>query len=108
MRLGVSAVQHDMKREETVEEVEKNTEWERHTPKPPVSIRPTGKTSYTPPYLSWIEGPPPKRNAGSSSLPGGAKNAVISMDCGVFLLEVQPAKTDQEENYDCINSEIAS
>ena len=50
----------------------------------------------------------PKRNAGSSSLPGGAKNAVISMDCGVFLLEVQPAKTDQEENYDCINSEIAS
>ena len=33
MRLGVSAVQHDMKREETVEEVEKNTEWERHTPK---------------------------------------------------------------------------
>lgn len=33
MRLGVSAVQHDMKREETVEEVEKNTEWQRRTPK---------------------------------------------------------------------------
>ena len=33
LRLGVSAVQHDMKREETVEEVEKNTEWEHHTPK---------------------------------------------------------------------------
>ena len=33
MRLDVSAVQHDMKREETVEEVEKNTEWQRHTPK---------------------------------------------------------------------------
>lgn len=37
MRLGVSAVQHDMKREETVEEVEKNTEWERHTPRLPLS-----------------------------------------------------------------------
>ena len=33
MRLGVSAVQHDMKREETVEEAEKNTEWQRRTPK---------------------------------------------------------------------------
>ena len=33
LRLGVSAVRHDMKREETVEEVEKNTEWERQTPK---------------------------------------------------------------------------
>ena len=33
MRLGVSAVQHDMKRKETVEEVEKNTEWQRRTPK---------------------------------------------------------------------------
>ena len=33
MRLDVSAVQHDMKREETVEEVEKNTEWQRRTPK---------------------------------------------------------------------------
>lgn len=33
MRLGVSAVRHDMKREETVEEVEKNTELERQTPK---------------------------------------------------------------------------
>ncbi len=34
MRLGVSAVQHDMKREEAVEEEEKNTEWQRRTPKP--------------------------------------------------------------------------
>ena len=33
MRLGVSAVQHAMKRGETVEEVEKNTELERQTPK---------------------------------------------------------------------------
>lgn len=33
MRLGVSAVRHDMKREETVEEVEKNTKWQRRTPK---------------------------------------------------------------------------
>ena len=33
LRLGVSAVRHDMKREETVEEVEKNTELERRTPK---------------------------------------------------------------------------
>jgi hypothetical protein len=49
--LGVSAVQHDMKREETVEEVEKNTEWERHTP---------------------------KRNVVSSSLAGGAKTTAVS------------------------------
>ena len=34
LRLGVSAVRHDMKQEETVEEVEKNTELERQTPKP--------------------------------------------------------------------------
>ena len=33
LRLGVSAVRHDMKREETVEEAEKNIELERHTPK---------------------------------------------------------------------------
>ena len=46
LRLGASAVQHDMKREETVEEVEKNTELERQTP---------------------------KRNVVSSSLAGGAK-----------------------------------
>ena len=32
LRLGVSAVRHDMKREETVEEAEKNTELERQTP----------------------------------------------------------------------------
>ena len=33
LRLGVSAVRHDMRREETVEEAEKNTELERQTPK---------------------------------------------------------------------------
>ena len=33
LRLGVFAVQHDMKREETVEEVEKNTKLKRQTPK---------------------------------------------------------------------------
>ena len=33
LRLGVSAVRHDMRREETVEEAEKNTELGRHTPK---------------------------------------------------------------------------
>ena len=33
LRLGVSAVRHDMKQEETVEEVEKNTELDRQTPK---------------------------------------------------------------------------
>ena len=57
MRLGVSAVQHDMKREETVEEVEKNTEWQRRTPKP---------------------------EAPGSSPGRRTKNAVISRDCGVF------------------------
>ena len=51
MRLGVSAVRHDMKREETVEEVEKNTEWQRRTP---------------------------KRNVVSSSLAGGAKTTAVS------------------------------
>ncbi len=51
MRLGVSAVRHDMKREETVEEVEKNTEWQRRTP---------------------------KRNVVSSSLAGGAKMTAVS------------------------------
>ena len=34
LRLGVSAVRHDMKREETVEEAEKNTELGRQTPRP--------------------------------------------------------------------------
>ena len=43
--LGVSAVQHDMKREETVEEVEKNTEWQRRTPKRKASgPNPLGRT----------------------------------------------------------------
>lgn len=42
LRLGVSAVRHDMKREETVEKVEMNTEWQRRTPKTnnnPLNIR---------------------------------------------------------------------
>lgn len=60
LRLGVSAVQHDMKREETVEEVEKNTELERQTP---------------------------KRNVVRSSRAGGA-NTPWSTDHGVFLLVV--------------------
>lgn len=60
LRLGVSAVQHDMKREETVEEVEKNTELERQTP---------------------------KRNVVRSSRSGGAKTP-WSTDHGVFLLVV--------------------
>ena len=51
LRLGVSAVRHDMKREETVEEVEKNTKWQRRTP---------------------------KRNVVSSSLAGGAKMTAVS------------------------------
>lgn len=33
LRLGVSAARHDMRREETVEEAEKNTELGRQTPK---------------------------------------------------------------------------
>lgn len=33
LRLGVSAVRHDMKREETIEEAEKNTKLGRQTPK---------------------------------------------------------------------------
>ena len=33
LRLGVSAVRHDMKREETIEEAEKHTELGRQTPK---------------------------------------------------------------------------
>ena len=59
MRLGVSAVQHDMKREETVEEVEKNTELERQTP---------------------------KRKVGSSNLPGGAKRSQNLMFWLLFVL----------------------
>ena len=60
LRLGVSAVRHDMKREETVEEVEKNTKWQRRTP---------------------------KRNVVRSSRAGGAKTP-WSTDHGVFLLVV--------------------
>ena len=49
LRLGVSAVRHDMKREETVEEAEKNTELGRQTPREKVSLRSPlsdgGKTS---------------------------------------------------------------
>lgn len=42
LRLGVSAVRHDMKREETVEEVEKNTELGRQTPKVALQRSPGG------------------------------------------------------------------
>ena len=58
MRLGTSAVQHDMKREETVEEVEKNTEWQRRTP---------------------------KRDVVRSSRARGAKFAAIRKNCGIFV-----------------------
>ena len=60
LRLGVSAVRHDMKREETVEEVEKNTELGRQTP---------------------------KRNVVSSSLAGGAtiqKSGAITDGSALF------------------------
>ena len=57
LRLGVSAVRHDMRREETVEEAEKNTELGRQTP---------------------------KRNVVRSSRAGGAKTP-WSFDHGVFL-----------------------
>ena len=33
---------------------------------------------YKPPYLTGIEGPPPKRNVVSSSLAGGAKTTAVS------------------------------
>ena len=33
---------------------------------------------YMPPYLTGIEGPPPKRNVVSSSLAGGAKMTAVS------------------------------
>lgn len=50
LRLGVSAVRHDMKREETVEEVEKNTELERQTPKrKAVGSTPAGNANKNPP-----------------------------------------------------------
>ena len=58
LRLGVSAVRHDMKREETVEEVEKNTELGRQTP---------------------------KRDVVRSSRARGAKFAVIRKNCGIFV-----------------------
>ena len=32
----------------------------------------------TPPYLTWIEGPPPKRNVARSSRAGGAKTPDIA------------------------------
>ena len=41
-----------------------------------------------PRYLSWIEGPPPKRNAAGSSPVRGAKNAVISQNYGVFSFKL--------------------
>ena len=60
LRLGVSAVRHDMKQEETVEEVEKNTELGRQTP---------------------------KRNVVRSSRAGGAKNRqALSGACRFLLL----------------------
>lgn len=60
LRLGVSAVRHDMKREETVEEAEKNTELGRQTP---------------------------KRQATGSNPAGGAKSTAashFSLVCSVF------------------------
>ena len=56
LRLGVSAVRHDMKREETVEEVEKNTELGRQTPKRNVvrSSRAGGATSEQSPLCSGV------------------------------------------------------
>ncbi len=43
---------------------------------------------YMPPYLTRIEGPPPKRNVVSSSLAGGAKRTAVSRFYGLqrFLL----------------------
>jgi len=58
LRLGVSAVRHDMKREETVEEAEKNTELGRQTP---------------------------KRNVVRSSRAGGAKKEGHPIGCPSFL-----------------------
>ena len=61
LRLGVSAVRHDMRREETVEEAEKNTELGRQTP---------------------------KRQATGSNPAGGAKSTAAShflLVCSVFL-----------------------
>ena len=68
MRLGVSAVQHDMKREETVEEVEKSTELKRQTP---------------------------KRNVVRSSRAGGAK-APWWIDHGAFLFGAFLSQVGQE------------
>ena len=39
-----------------------------------------------PQYLSWIEGPPPKRNVASSSLVWGAKHRDFTANHGVFLI----------------------
>ena len=39
-----------------------------------------------PQYLSWIEGPPPKRNVASSSLVWGAKHRDFTGNHGVFLI----------------------
>ena len=73
LRLGVSAVQHDMKREETVEEVEKNTELERQTP---------------------------KRNVVRSSRAGGAKmppQAILWLAAASLFLLTTAAETDTAE-----------
>ena len=54
----------------------------RHTPKRQfVRILLSPKIEYLlykPPYLTGIEGPPPKRNVVSSSLAGGAKTTAVS------------------------------
>ena len=39
-----------------------------------------------PQYLSWIEGPPPKRNVASSSLVWGAKHRDFTANYGVFSI----------------------
>ena len=40
---------------------------------------------YSPPYLTRIEGPPPKRNVVSSSLAGGAKTGTVQRQSRFFI-----------------------
>ena len=79
LRLGVSAVRHDMRREETVEEAEKNTELGRQTPKRKASgSNPLGRTrkkDILPDVLFCLftgrpcsAGRPPPRSAGSAAV----------------------------------------
>ena len=49
-----------------------------------------------PPYLTGIEGPPPKRNVVRSSRAGGAINAVNTKVCGIFLLCRPVGSADKE------------